>query len=995
MTVLAAGLASLLPEARAPADEARVDLRLDRLGTEDGLSHGAVPALAQDRAGFIWIGTPAGVDRWDGYTARHYEPESSVTALLVDRDDRLWVGTTTGLFELDRRTGAATPWRVDPASDEVAVLALMQDRGGRLWASAGPRLFRSDGTAFTEVQFAHAGDEDPRAAISAIAEAPDGAVAALLRELEPPRTTLIRIAPGEDTAAVEHLPADWGAAGSIFIDRAGHWWLDPWHVRDGATGGSWTVLPGGAEPLVPSRMGEGPTGWLWFATDDGVYLRMKGEGRALHVLPDPTGSNWQQNLLLSCLVDRGGGVWFGSLAGLFRWLPHRKPFRHLRHERLDTTTLSGDPVSSLVEDDGGALWVGIYGAGLNHVDLASGAVRRYRKGDGGDALRDDRVWSLARAGDGGLWIGTETGLCRFDPAAETFTTVAVPGLAPAAPDARVKAIAPQHDGVLWLGTNFGLTRYDPSSGEARTFEQGPEPTGLRSRQVGDLLLEEPAALWIGSTDGDLQRLDLASGAIRHYPIHGPDGRSTTNAAVYDLERDAGGTLWIATHMGLGRLDEARGAISLALSGPPLPDAIVYSVLADGATLWLGTGRGLARVVMDSADGPAVRAFDLGAGVGNLEFNRHAALRLSDGTFAIGGMTGLTLFRPERIHDDPTPPPLALTSAEVLGASGERSLPTHGLDEVELGPRDYALILELASLAFTQPGNLRYAYRLEGFDRDFIDAGTRRYVRYTNLPPGRYTFRARGSNADGVWSRADLTLPIVVHPPFFRTWWFQGGLVTLLAAALTLGYRLRLRHLRALEQMRLRIAGDLHDELGSELSGIALVSSMLGAQHHMTDHDRARLAQVERTSLTTLQALRDIVWYINPEHDTVGSLAARMRAVADGLLGEREHEIAVEVDDRDANLPMDRRRHLLLSFKEMLHNVVRHAGDCSVRVRFAASDEGFDLEVSDDGRGFDAAQQGSGSGLASLRRRAAHLHAVLEVDSRPGGGTRIRLHGGGA
>jgi signal transduction histidine kinase len=191
-------------------------------------------------------------------------------------------------------------------------------------------------------------------------------------------------------------------------------------------------------------------------------------------------------------------------------------------------------------------------------------------------------------------------------------------------------------------------------------------------------------------------------------------------------------------------------------------------------------------------------------------------------------------------------------------------------------------------------------------------------------------------------------------------------------------------------MRLRIAGDLHDELGSELSGIALVSSLLRSGAHLTAHDHERLAQVQATSLRVLQGLRDIVWYINPEHDTVGSLVARMRADVETLLGDRDCQVTVEVVDDGTRMDMERRRHLLLAFKEILHNVARHAGECAVNVRFAAAGERFTLEVADDGAGFDPALPSSGSGLGSLRRRAQRLGAELAIDSRPGGGTRVRL-----
>jgi signal transduction histidine kinase len=257
-----------------------------------------------------------------------------------------------------------------------------------------------------------------------------------------------------------------------------------------------------------------------------------------------------------------------------------------------------------------------------------------------------------------------------------------------------------------------------------------------------------------------------------------------------------------------------------------------------------------------------------------------------------------------------------------------------------------------------------------------------------LPAGRYVLRVRGSNNDGVWSRHEAALPVTVLPPFWQTWWFRIAAASLAVAGLVVAYKMRIRRLLALERLRLRIASDLHDELGSELSGIAMASSLIGREDRLTDKDRSRLADVAATAARVMTGLRDIVWYINPEQDTLESLEQRMRSVARTLLDGTTHEFRSS-GIRPAPIEMDRRRHLFLIYKELVTNVVRHARASRVDIRLDMTERLLRLEVADDGVGLKD-EEGAGTGLRSIRRRAAEIGADLEIESRPGAGTRARL-----
>ncbi|MEM7349262.1 MAG: ATP-binding protein, partial [Acidobacteriota bacterium] len=308
------------------------------------------------------------------------------------------------------------------------------------------------------------------------------------------------------------------------------------------------------------------------------------------------------------------------------------------------------------------------------------------------------------------------------------------------------------------------------------------------------------------------------------------------------------------------------------------------------------------------------------------------------------------------------------------------------DALVLEPRQSSVAFEFAALDFTNSARTRYAYQLQGFDDGWIDNGAQRMARYHRLPPGRYRFRVMALGSDGLGKEGD-SLAIRILPPFWQTWWFRLAGLLVALAGLMAAHRLRVARLLELERLRTRIAGDLHDDLSSELSGIALAMEVL--QHQRPEEQRPRLEQVRQRSLLMLERLRDIVWCVNPEHDNQEALVRRLRQVAETLLVDRPYRFETRLVG-SGEIPLALRRHLLLVFKEALHNAVRHADAQRIDIRLTSNAGKLCLSVVDDGIGFDIDTATGGYGLASLRRRAAEMGATFRLTSRPGAGTALRL-----
>lgn len=1020
----ARALIALLLVLAAGGAEAQV---FTRYTAQEGLAYDRVLRIVRDSRGFLWFCTGEGLSRFDGQHFRTFGvaeglPVAFVNDLLESRDGTYWIATDGGgvvRFRPDAPAGerpfTALSLGTEHTSSEVYTLA--QDAQGRLWAGTMGGLFRLDSLdgagRFRAVPLGLPGVPDHSVRVWALAPAADGALwvgherglTRVLADGIEPEHFAIKPTPAGDNVWALRFDGDgrlWIAHERAIIamrpvaSARGPEARTPWtRLREGRA----AVNPDGSLRL-PAVEGDAVTygpehglvtdaaGALLQAADGTFWIANKGlsafDGKRIrsyttaHGLPDSA---------VVCLAeDREGAIWMGTRT--------RGAVRLSRYgiESLSLGETPGDEgVTSFLEDAEGAVYA-VSSAGRMRRFGADGGVRTVEL----PVPRTMRAPApgakpgVLRGRDGGWWIATATGLVRLAPMPPDRLARASPlavyttreGLGSDA----IGILHEDRDGNVWIGharaAERPLSRWSPATGTIRAY--GADD-GLPPHSTVSAIVEDAAGrLFVAFTQAGVARMD----GDRFTPV--PGLRPAETGDIFDLRFDSEGRLWVATSAaGLKRVtDPAAPAprIDAFTTAQGLASDAVRALVDDSwGRLYALTTRGI-----DCLDPRALRRlrrFTTADGVRNYYFL--AAFRDSRGRLWLGTREGLTRLTPEN-WPPATAPVTLLDGLQVSGVP----VPVANVGQRQVGPlrlnhHQDSLRVEFLALDFAGAPT-QFRHRLDGVDREWSAPSPERTVHYARLAPGDYRFRVA---ADAPHA-PEAELIFSIEPPLWARSWFRAAAGAALIALAAVAYRVRVARLLAMERVRTRIAGDLHDDVASSVSRMAILSDVAKRQVEGTHPDAARvLAEIGTSARELLDTTADIVWAIDPRRDDVGSLVARVREFGGGLLEAKGIAWEFEASPQAEALRSDseQRRQLLLIFKEALHNVVRHSGCRAASVRIAASDGRLRAEIRDDGHGFAPDPSATtGRGLDSMRARANRLGGELRVDSEPGAGTRLVL-----
>ena len=493
--------------------------------------------------------------------------------------------------------------------------------------------------------------------------------------------------------------------------------------------------------------------------------------------------------------------------------------------------------------------------------------------------------------------------------------------------------------------------------------------------------------------GGLVVTDTAGINVRHMVHEQSNTGSLPNEVVQVIHEDVRGGIWIGTRGGgLSLYDRGSDTFRHYREADGLANDVVYGILEDDdGFLWLSTNRGLSRFDPRTEE---VLNYDVSDGLQSNEFNRWAFEKTDDGALVFGGMNGVNIFDPGRLTRNSVPPEVALTSVHVRNRPWADGPLGASIRELVLGYDQNVVSFDFAALHFANPSRNQTRYRLDGLEDEWTTSGPKATARYANLAPGRYTFMAEAANSDGVWRADALALPIVVRPPYWRTWWFMILAAVAAGSVLLAAHRARVGRVIAEERMRTRIARDLHDDVSATLSGISYFAhSIRGDDIGAGSPTSAKfLDLIDRSATEARERIGDIIWAIDPDHDSWEALLSRLRRQASDLLGSSgvEHRIDMPTNLQLRPLRPGQRSSFWLVFKEILTNVARHADATRVEIRLREREGAVTLVIRDDGRGFDTESASRGRGLDNIEARAKELGAILSLETRPGEGTSYTL-----
>jgi ligand-binding sensor domain-containing protein/signal transduction histidine kinase len=895
-------------------------------------------------------------------------PQNTVQALLQTRDGFIWLGTEVGLVRFDGNSFTLFDRNSTPALPDSDVRCLLETRDGAFWIGT------SDGLARWK---------DGKATPFTIKEGLPGNVIHSLRESER-GNVLISTENGEtgfDGTRVVPIQYDKLQSQPVgfeveLADRSRALVTKSTaEVTYKGHSERWTVgkdLPGNRIQVAQADR----EGSLWIGTNEGMSRYFNGKLERLPVT-DPLASA----SVLTIMEDREGNLWVGTETG---------GLHILRDERFRTfgarEGLSSDAATTVVEDHAGTLWIGTAGSGLNSVARSEGGLGKIKTYTVRDGLLSDVILSLAAAPNGDLWVGTPDGLSRIrKDAVASFTS------ADGLPDDFIRSLLVDADGSLWIGTRRGLTHW--SGNTAAHMETLTQSNGLASDLVGAMERDTNGNLWVATLAG-LSRLQANLNITNYTSANG----LSSNVITALLPR-GGGSMMVGTQdHGWSYWDGQRFSPT---DRNGLDRTTIHAILDDGLNhLWFATGNGIARCDCDMAGGCSHWVeFGPADGLRSRETatNSHpSAFRSRDGLLWFATPKGLVQVDPAHFSVNTAPPPVALVRFAVddvdQAMQGAASQPKVAAGHVHFQ-------FDYAGLSFTAPQKVRYRYMLEGFDRRWTEAGARRTAYYTNIPPGRYTFRVQAANNDGVWNTQGAALPFELRPRFYQTVWFYLLLAAFAAALVVLLLRLRLlraeREFRAVLGERSRIAREVHDTLAQGYVGVSVklevISELL--RHNKTQAAAGHLDDARQFVREGLADARQSIWALRSQDSTENTLPVTIRRETERAAGN-DVESSFSLYGAYRPLPQGTERAFLRVAQEAIHNVKKHAGAKHLWVQLEYGPGDIALTVRDDGKGF-AADDGVASppghyGLTGMRERAETIRATLDVISEPGAGTTVRL-----
>ncbi len=1031
------------------------EYQFKQINIEDGLSQSTIFCMLQDKKGFLWFGTANGLNRYDGYNFKIFvnDPldsttisDNSILSIYEDKEEYIWIGTVEGVLNrFDRSTGTFRRFNVtdtlkaDPSFDEKyfdfplpfsrnsnkSITTIAEGKENNLWIGTwGIGLInynKKTGAikhySYNQISKEGLGSNRIKSIVKDESNLWVGTIGSgLFKVIEGDNQTYF-VNYNKTSKELNSLSND--QIVDLTLDSNGNLWI-------GTYGGGLNFLSRENKILPP---------------EEANFINYIASMRNKNGL--------SSNIVTSIIEDDFGAIWLGTLGGgLDKFEPQKNLFTNFKNDPNISFSISKNDILSLLEDSSGNIWVGSHlGKGLNKIERWSIKFNQVSKDIyNRNGLNDDVVWSIMEDENSSLWIGTyKGGLNKWERKTDKFTYYrSDPVDYSSLNDNHIRALKNDERGFIWIGTyNGGLNLFNKSTNQFFKYLNDPfDSLSLGANQVQSIYIDKSNKVWIGTFGGGLNQINAfekipAKLNFKRYKNNQNDPFSISDDRVYTIFEDSEGILWVGTFGGglnkfdrknerfvsykniagdqsslsdnrvMGIYEDRTGRLWISTYGGGLLkfdkknekftrynqknrliSSVVYGVLEDEkGNLWLSSDNGLFKF---NSQTELFTQYDIHDGLQSLEFSGGAYFKSRSGEMFFGGINGFNYFYPDSIKDNYFIPPIVISSVRIFNE------PVRGeIDSVYLSYDQNFLSIEFSALDFTNPIENQYAYILEGIENEwhYVDS-RRRIANYTNLAPGKYIFRVRGSNNDGVWNNVGTELHIFISPPYWQTWWFITLTVLFLGFVIYYLSTIRFRNLLSIEKLKSKLSADLHDNIGSGLTEISILSELAANEIKSSSTDpQHKLNLISEKARMLIDNMSDIVWMVNPHRDSLYHVILRLKDSYSDFLSSMEISFGTVNLEKFASvkLPMDYKQNLFLIFKEAINNSIKHSGCKKIILEANLNKDVLELIMIDDGTGLDPDNIKYGNGILNMKSRAKVIGGNLEINSSDEG-TTIKFTG---
>ena len=968
--------------------------RIDKLGVSDGLSQGYVYVIHQDKKGFIWIGTHGGLNRYDGYSFRvfQYSPFNSSTlgdnAVFFLKEDsttgHFWMGGSSCLNEFDPQTFVNTRYYYNKKQLEFADGIFMNRHEMLLACEYAVLLFDTHKKLFLEIPVFD--ENDNPVSISRI----------------------------ENTAS--------DSKGNFMVmSRTGIFFYDPLtkscrrKTKDSPDFSAFNQSEV-FNVIQDSR------GYYWIATSKKGLIRFDALTKASQIIALPPPLKNESLRFEVVMEDSHGNIWAGSSKGLFKIDRDALTTEYFSSDNKDDVFLSHGEINAINEDRNHFIWVGTVGGGINKMIPSSTGFKNLALtkniSDGntgtyimamqqmGNDIWFTNIWD--QAGKTNLQTGKTTLLTKQQLQAHYSwysegtliknsenEIVALNGeyqyYIKENPGNKILVRAEAAPGLTHIHHAFnGKKLYMVKAPVEETFQRNDTIYG--NCFFYDAVDDASGNVWIGSSKG-LVKFNTLQNQLVHYQHDEGNTNSVSSDYIYSLEiDDTNETIWMAAYNGGLCSYQMRSETFQHYSKEDgLADNIVYSIEKDHhGNFWFSSNAGISAY---DARTKTFRNYGVADGLLNNEFNRRSSLKNKEGWLFFGGASGIDYFHPDSIVKSNSTPILAFTNFKILNKDylpGQKD----AMPVIELKPVERQITIEFASLNYYDQKKIQYAYRLNS--DEWITMGNRHMLSFSDLATGDHRLYIRSTNSEGMWLSNEIACLITVRPWWWQTWWFRIGSVFLaigLFIAVTRSYYQRklekqkviLERRQAVEKERTRIATDMHDDLGANLSRIKFLSETMGIKKQKQETIEGEINSIRHYSHEMIDKMGEIVWALNEKNDSLSDLLSYTRSYAVEYLSQNGLQSIVETPSQAPTtfVSGEFRRNVYLTVKEALHNIVKHSGASKVDIRVETGKQLF-ISIHDNGKGFDETNiRPFSNGIPNMKKRIATLGGNLEIKNTDG------------